>query len=154
MVPRNAIAMLVKLLMGLLYVTVIHVNQGESSYQDPARRMALMKASLHTLRAVAVSRSQESSSRVHHVTAYGADPTGISDSTEALQQAISDAFRSGIEGAHLMEGIADIGGAQLHLDGGTYKISRPLRLPDTGAGNFMVHLTTYYISRLIKLTVP
>ena len=112
-----------------------------------------MKASLRTLRAVAVSGSQESSSRVHHVTEYGADPTGISDSTEALQQAISDAFRSSVEGAHLMEGIADFGGAQLHLDGGTYKISRPLRLPDTGAGNFMVHLTTYYISRLIKLTL-
>lgn len=146
MVPRYAIAMLVKLLMGLLYVTVIHVNQGESSYpgesthyQDPVRRMALMKASLHTLRAVAVSGYQESSSRVHHVTEYGADPTGISDSTEALQQAISDAFRSSIEGAHLMEGIADFGGAQIHLDGGTYKISRPLRLPDTGAGNFMIH---------------
>ncbi|KAM5579793.1 polygalacturonase QRT3-like [Rosa sericea] len=152
MMPRNAIATLVKLLMGFLCITVFHVNHGESSYpgagthgstyyQDPIRRMALVKASLHTLRTVAVSSPQgSSSSRVHHATEYGADPTGISDSTEALQQAISDAFISRIEGAHLMEGIADLGGTQLHLDGGTYKISRPLRLPDTtGAGNFMIY---------------
>jgi len=60
------------------------------------------------------------------VTDYGADPTGRLDSTEALQQAISDAFGSPVD-THLMEG-----------DGGTYKISRPLRLPDTSGGNFMV----------------
>jgi hypothetical protein len=64
------------------------------------------------------------------VTDYGADPTGRLDSTEALQQAISDAFGSPVD-THLMEGVAD-------LDGGTYKISRPLRLPDTSGGNFMV----------------
>jgi hypothetical protein len=58
------------------------------------------------------------------VTDYGADPTGRLDSTEALQQAISDAFGSPVD-THLMEG-------------GTYKISRPLRLPDTSGGNFMV----------------
>ncbi|XP_050384300.1 polygalacturonase QRT3-like [Argentina anserina] len=153
MMQRKLIAALVKVIMGFLSVIVFHVNYAESSYpspsthgsssQDPVRRMALMKSSLLTLRTVAASGPQgssSSSSRVLHATEYGADPTGISDSTEALQQAISDVFISPIEGAHLMEGIADLGGSQLHLDGGTYKISRPLRLPDTtGAGNFMVH---------------
>jgi hypothetical protein len=71
------------------------------------------------------------------VTDYGADPTGRLDSTEALQQAISDAFGSPVD-THLMEGVADLGGTEVHLDGGTYKISRPLRLPDTSGGNFMV----------------
>ncbi len=72
------------------------------------------------------------------MTEYGADPTGKSDSTEALEQAISDAFGSPVD-SHLMKGIADLGGTEVHLDGGTYKISRPLRLPDSSAGNFMVH---------------
>lgn len=71
------------------------------------------------------------------MTDYGADPTGRLDSTEALEQAISDAFGSPVD-AHLMEGIADLGGTEIHLDGGTYKISRPLRLPKTSGGNFMV----------------
>ena len=77
------------------------------------------------------------SSRVHHAIEYGADPTGKLDSSDALEQAISDAFQSPVEG-HLMQGVANLGGAQLHLDGGTYKISRPLRLPKTSGGNFMV----------------
>lgn len=76
-------------------------------------------------------------SRVHHATEYGADPTGRLDSTEALQQALSDAFRSQVD-AHLMEGVADLGGAEVHLDGGTYTISHPLRLPNISGGNFMV----------------
>lgn len=86
-------------------------------------------------------------SRVHHVTEYGADPTGRSDSTEALQQAILYAFGSPLDG-HLIKGVADLGGTQVHLDGGTYKISRPLLLPDTGGGNFMVHLLTFFLTRI------
>lgn len=95
-----------------------------------------------------------SGSRVHHVTEYGADPTGRLDSTGALQEAISDAFASPLDDGHLIEGVADLGGTEVHLDGGTYKISRPLRLPDTGGGNFMVQFSfflfqtflTYYLN--------
>ncbi|XAR56080.1 Polygalacturonase [Bertholletia excelsa] len=81
--------------------------------------------------------------RVYHVTSYGADPTGKRDSIEALEQAILDAFEQatdsgGIE-AKLMQGIANLGGAQIDLEGGTYSISRSLQLPATGVGNFMIH---------------
>lgn len=91
---------------------------------------------------------RQTNSRVHHVIEYGADPTGLSDSTDALERALSDAFRSSSSSnynihydSHLMRGVTDLGGTQLHLDGGTYKISRPLRLPRVAsgsAGNFMV----------------
>lgn len=87
-------------------------------------------------------------SRVHHVTEYGADPTGRLDSTEALQQALSDAFGSHVD-AHLMEGVADLGGAELHLDGGTYKISHSLRLPNISGGNFMVRALCHKILFLV-----
>ncbi|TXG73782.1 hypothetical protein EZV62_002361 [Acer yangbiense] len=70
---------------------------------------------------------------------YGGDPTGISDSTEALEQAIFDAFGSPVDGNHLINGVANLGGSEVHLDGGTYKITRPLRLPDTGGGNIMIY---------------
>lgn len=80
------------------------------------------------------------SSRIHHVSDYGADPTGRSDSTEALEQAISDAFTSPVDG-HLNQGVPNLGGSEVHLDGGTYTISRPLSLSDTGGGNFMVRTT-------------
>ncbi|XP_009379202.1 polygalacturonase QRT3 [Pyrus x bretschneideri] len=150
MLPRNAMPL--KLLMAFMYVSAI-VNRVEGSYSgtntgtyhDQMRRMALMKAS-HTIRNKASTTQSYSTptlyasaeSRVHHVTEYGADPTGRSDSTEALQQAILHAFGSPLDG-HLIKGVADLGGTQVHLDGGTYKISRPLLLPDTGGGNFMIH---------------
>lgn len=80
--------------------------------------------------------------RMYHPIDYGADPTGKSDSTDALNQAIWDAFQSTVNG-QLMEGITNLGGSELFLDGGTYKISRPLRLPEFGGGNFMVQLSPY-----------
>lgn len=78
-----------------------------------------------------------SSPRVYHVTTYGADPTGNRDSTEAVAQAFADAFRGPSEG-FLMEGISNLGGAQINLEGGQYLISKPLRFPAAGVGNIMV----------------
>ena len=77
------------------------------------------------------------SPRVYHVTSYGADPTGSRDSSDALAQAMTDAFRGPTEG-FLIGGIANLGGAQIDLEGGHYLISRPLRLPGAGVGNLMV----------------
>ncbi|KAL2604042.1 hypothetical protein AAZX31_09G049900 [Glycine max] len=76
--------------------------------------------------------------RVYRVTSYGADPTGNSDSTEALLAAIEDAAKGPSEG-YLMEGIRDLGGAQINLEGGNYLISRSLKLPVAGVGNLMIH---------------
>lgn len=75
--------------------------------------------------------------RVYRVTSYGGDPRGKSDSTEAIMRAISDAFE-GPSNGFLMEGIVNLGGAQINLEGGNYLISRPLRLPNPGYGNLMV----------------
>ena len=76
---------------------------------------------------------------MYFVTSYGADPTGNSDSTEALLAAIADAAKDPSEWS-LMKGISDLGGAQIDLQGGNYIISRPLQLPVAGVGNLMVML--------------
>jgi len=73
------------------------------------------------------------------VTSYGADPTGNSDSTEALLAAIADAAKGPSKG-FLMNGIIDLGGAQINLQGGSYLISKPLHFPGAGVGNLMVCL--------------
>ncbi|TKY50169.1 Polygalacturonase QRT3 [Spatholobus suberectus] len=75
---------------------------------------------------------------VYLVTSYGADPTGNSDSTEALLAAMADAAKGPSEG-FLMKDIKDLGGAQINLEGGKYIISRPLQLPLAGVGNLMIH---------------
>ncbi|XP_028759229.1 polygalacturonase QRT3-like [Neltuma alba] len=72
-------------------------------------------------------------------TSYGADPTGKSDSTEAILKAIQDATRIPTKKRHLMPGVTDLGGARIDLQGGNYLINHPLRLPATGFGNLVIH---------------
>ena len=74
---------------------------------------------------------------------YGADPTGKSDSTNAIIKAMEEAFDGPVHGV-LMEGINDLGGARIDLEGGSYLISRPLRFPSAGAGNLVVSHVSYF----------
>ena len=64
------------------------------------------------------------------VTDYGADPSGKTDSTAALKQAITAALQMGAPNANLSNGIHDCGGATIHLGGGDYMISAPLLIPE------------------------
>ncbi|XP_059438795.1 polygalacturonase QRT3-like [Corylus avellana] len=75
--------------------------------------------------------------RVLYPIGYGADPTGEKDSSDAILQALGDAFqlRTGLE---LLSGIRDFGGVEIDLQGGSYKISRPIRFPSSGGGNILV----------------
>ncbi|KAK8498210.1 hypothetical protein V6N13_095481 [Hibiscus sabdariffa] len=111
-------------------------------HHDQMRQLQEFKASLVSGSAISPSPSPQqqvvSGSRVYHVTDYGADPTGKSDSIEALDKAIADAFQGPSEGV-LMEGISNLGGVQIDLEGGNYLLSKPLRLPAAGAGNLMIH---------------
>lgn len=74
---------------------------------------------------------------VYHVASYGADPTGETDSTDAILRAISDALKGPGKG-FLFKGIDNLGGARVDLEGGNYLISRPLRFPLAGKGNLVV----------------
>ncbi|XP_027339119.1 polygalacturonase QRT3 [Abrus precatorius] len=124
------------------------------NYHESIQRLQTFKASLTRHDSIASAPSYISPSpspspsplsfqgvnnaRVYYVTSYGADPTGNSDSTEAIIAAIADATKGPSEG-HLMQGIRDLGGAQINLEGGDYMISRPLQLPEAGVGNLMIH---------------
>lgn len=74
---------------------------------------------------------------MYHVTEYGADPTGVADSTSAIARAVADAFRPPTSST-LLSGIPDLGGAEVDLDGGVYVLTSPLSLPASGGGNFKV----------------
>lgn len=68
---------------------------------------------------------------------YGADPTGVQDSSDAILKAMEDAVRSDKQGLELMPGITDMGGAVIDLQGASFKISKPTRLPPF-TGNLVV----------------
>ncbi|KAF0894501.1 hypothetical protein E2562_039278 [Oryza meyeriana var. granulata] len=109
---------------------------GERRYMDLAmRRMESVRSSFGARRDLATSTA---SSRVYHVTDYGADPTGGADATAAINKAIADAFRRP-SNATMTGGIPDLGGAEIHLDGGSYLLKGPLTLPASGGGNFKIH---------------
>ncbi|KAE9598699.1 hypothetical protein Lal_00022477 [Lupinus albus] len=117
------------------------------NYHEAIHRLHAFKASLTRYDSIASTPSYSPSSlpskgvknsHVYHVTAYGADPSGNSDSTEALLAAIADAVKGPSEG-YLLEGINDLGGVQINLEGGNYMISQPLKLPVVGVGNLMIH---------------
>lgn len=108
----------------------------ERWYRDLAlRRMESVRSSFGARRDLATASA---SARVYHVTDYGADPTGAADATAAISKAIADAFRPPTN-ATMTGGIPDLGGAEVHLDGGTYLIKGPLTLPASGGGNFKIH---------------
>ncbi|CAL1385522.1 unnamed protein product [Linum trigynum] len=70
---------------------------------------------------------------------YGADPTGHNDSADAIQKALNDAFEQLSEpNKELMPGVKDLGGAVIDLQGGKYKISKPITFPPSGGGDLLI----------------
>jgi hypothetical protein len=69
-------------------------------------------------------------------TSYGADPTGLRDSTQSMSMAVAAVLDS-YRGRNLSAPVKDLGGATLDLLGGTYLVSEPLVFP-SGFGNFQV----------------
>ncbi|OMO80043.1 Pectin lyase/virulence factor [Corchorus capsularis] len=166
---RNNAATLVFFILGLATLLQIHVSAHNSRlgrpdqfsssaiYHEQVRHLESFKASLvrrdhhhHKVSGSAIPPSPSSvplgaieaaaasTPHVYRVTNYGADPSGKSDSSEALNKAISDACKNSSDGV-LMSGITNLGGPQIDLEGGTYLISKPLRLPAPGFGNLLIH---------------
>ncbi|KAL5213983.1 hypothetical protein ABZP36_003135 [Zizania latifolia] len=129
-------ALLLALASGAVGAGVV-AGAGERRYMDLAlMRMESVRSSFGARRDLATASA--SSSRVYHVTDYGADPTGGADATAAINKAIADAFGRPSNGT-MTGGIPDLGGAEIHLDGGTYLVKGPLTLPASGGGNFKIH---------------
>lgn len=66
---------------------------------------------------------------------FGADPSGDRDSSQAFSQAVQALLA--LAGHSTPSGLRDLGGATLDLQGGVYKVSRPVSVPQ-GYANFGV----------------
>ncbi|CAM6125904.1 unnamed protein product [Calypogeia fissa] len=76
--------------------------------------------------------------RVFYVRDNGADPTGVKDSTDAIQKTVNEAFE--VANPHsLLPDIHDLGGVEIHLEGGDYLISQPIQFSLLGGGNLRIH---------------
>ncbi|KAK7359584.1 hypothetical protein VNO77_01545 [Canavalia gladiata] len=83
------------------------------------------------------SETTKMSGRVLYLSEYGADPSGSEDSSDAILKAVEDAFELH-KGLELVEGVNDLGGVVIDLQGGNYKISKPITFPSSGGGNVVV----------------
>ncbi|MBA0863727.1 hypothetical protein Goshw_025016 [Gossypium schwendimanii] len=75
--------------------------------------------------------------RLFYPIAYGADPTGVQESSDAISQALNDAFQVQTT-LQMLPGLKDLGGVVIDLLGGSYKISNPIRFPASGGANIVV----------------
>ena len=80
---------------------------------------------------------------------YGADPTGNEESSDGILKAVEDAFELQ-KGVELVGGVNDLGGVVIDLEGGNYKISKPIAFPSSGGGNVVVRITFPSLSSFIS----
>lgn len=72
---------------------------------------------------------------------YGADPTGLADSSPAFDAALAALLARGTSARHDEGGTVDLGGALLDLEGGDYLISRSILFPSNFSNFAMAHGT-------------
>ncbi|RDX81071.1 Polygalacturonase QRT3, partial [Mucuna pruriens] len=87
-----------------------------------------------------VSSETKMRGRVLYVSEYGADPTGSIESSDAILKAVEDAFALQ-KGFQLVRGVNDLGGVVIDLQGGNYKISKPITFPSSGGANVLVSIS-------------
>ncbi|XP_057416089.1 polygalacturonase QRT3-like [Lotus japonicus] len=77
--------------------------------------------------------------RVLYLSEYGADPTGSEESSDAILKAVEDAFELQKKGTlEMVAGLNDLGGVVIDLQGGNYRISKPITFPSSGGANVLV----------------
>ncbi|KAL3523135.1 hypothetical protein ACH5RR_015969 [Cinchona calisaya] len=156
--PRRSLALFVTMILSCLILSTINLVHGKNSFRPPRistqnnyldemRKIQGFKASLlerdSLISSLSTAPAPETGPlvmyrpNIYNVTSYGADPSGKTDSTDAILKALSDAVE-GPSNGFLMNGIMNLGGAQINLEGGNYLISRPLQLL-AGRGNLMIH---------------
>ncbi|KFK28649.1 hypothetical protein AALP_AA7G026900 [Arabis alpina] len=91
------------------------------------------------------STSPKMVGKVIYPIGYGADPTGVQDSSDAILEALTDAFQLQTE-LRMLPRVVDLGGLVIDLQGGSYKIGKPLRFPSSGGGNLVVKGGTFRAS--------
>ncbi|CAA7020933.1 unnamed protein product [Microthlaspi erraticum] len=114
-------------------------------FQKKVQERLATTPTLPPLSSPSSSDSPKMVGKVIYPIGYGADPTGVQDSSDAILEALTDAFQlqTGLE---MLPRVPDLGGLVIDLQGGSYKIGKPLRFPSSGGGNLVVKGGTFRAS--------
>ncbi|KAK9062340.1 hypothetical protein SSX86_019526 [Deinandra increscens subsp. villosa] len=122
----------------LLVVLVVLVFQQVNCSQKQQKLYDFKtKLQKHSLQISSSPDPIKSSGRVFYPIGYGADPSGAQDSTEAIMGAVADASSAVGNGGQLLPGVNDLGGAIVDLQGGSFRISKPVAIPPN-SGNLVI----------------
>ncbi|XP_065869262.1 polygalacturonase QRT3 isoform X2 [Euphorbia lathyris] len=121
-------------LMMLLINETTSLPMREQKVKEFGTRFKAMSAPSSNTQTIKPSKQE---GRVIYPIGYGADPSGNGESSDALIRALEDGIRLGNGSHHLVGAIKDLGGVVIDLQGGVYKISKPLTFP-ANVGNLLV----------------
>ncbi|KAJ0485465.1 putative endo-polygalacturonase [Helianthus annuus] len=122
-----------------LLVLVLVLQEANCSQKQQKLYDFKTKLHQHSSLSFQISSSSDlvkSSGRVFYPIGYGADPSGVQDSTAAVMDAVSDACSVG-NGQQLLPGVNDLGGAIVDLQGGSFRVSKPIVIPPN-SGNLVI----------------
>ncbi|XP_010434329.1 PREDICTED: polygalacturonase QRT3-like [Camelina sativa] len=116
-------------------------------FQEKIQERLAVAPTLSPVSSPPSSHSPKMVGKVIYPIGYGADPTGGQDSSDAMLEALTDAFQlqTGLE---MLPRVADLGGLVIDLQGGSYMIGKPLRFPSSGGGNLVVKGGTFRASEV------
>ncbi|XP_021766492.1 polygalacturonase QRT3-like [Chenopodium quinoa] len=121
----------------LLFVLQNNLNATFSFDRYDIKHVAIYKKIQEKLsprrRLQSINKTEE---RVFYPQGYGADPSGIEDSSDAILKAVSDAFQVQ-KGLRLLPNVNDLGGVVIDFQGGNYVINQPIPFPPL-SGNVVV----------------
>ena len=123
----------------------------EPSMFKPVRQQQRAQTVLAAAKALVSEPSCGMDRGVINPSDFGADPTGKTDASPAMDKAVSSMLthQVGIDDM----GIYDLGGVTLDLDGGSFSLSRPLLIPQH-YGNFRVMRGTLFAGPSFPLSSP
>ncbi|KAJ0082133.1 hypothetical protein Patl1_12231 [Pistacia atlantica] len=120
------------------FVTQTTSSSSSSSVKD--KKLAEFQAKIQNISPPSLppaAPDTKRNGRVFYPVGYGADPTGVQECSDAFLQVLDEAFQVQ-KGQEMLPGVNDLGGLVIDLQGGNYKISKPIRFPSSGGGNIVV----------------
>ncbi|KAK1410866.1 hypothetical protein QVD17_37407 [Tagetes erecta] len=124
------------LLVLLLLLQQVHSSPKQQKLYDFKTKLQQHSSSSHSLQLSSSSDLVKSSGKVFYPIGYGADPSGVQDSTAAIIAAVSDASLVD-NGQQLMAGVNDLGGVVVDFQGGSFRVSKPIVVPPN-SGNLLI----------------
>ncbi|GAB2248598.1 hypothetical protein Droror1_Dr00008480 [Drosera rotundifolia] len=141
MTMRTEHLMITFVLLFLLLANNAHCSNSHHNKLLRFQNEVINRRMSRSLTSPSVKHVSKIKGRVIYPIGFGADPTGATDSTEAILSAVAEAFKVQ-KVLQMLPAVNDLGGVVIDFQGGNYNISKPITFPSIGGGNVVVNSGT------------